>query len=100
MKKKKTSSAKLFLPSLEVSVDEQTGFIRAAYLRVRKGKVAETQEVSEGSAFADYSAKGLLLGVELLAPCKVNVLDRIAAHEPEPVKRFLRGGPPRELVHA
>lgn len=96
MKKKPAA----FIPALEVSIDEKTGLVRAAYLRVRKGKVEETQEVSEGSAFADYAADGLLLGVELLAPCKVKVLDRIAANEPEPVKRFLRGGPPRELVHA
>jgi hypothetical protein len=98
--KKKTAVTPAFVPSLEISVDEETGLIRAAYLRVRKGKVKETQEVSEGSAFADYGANGLLLGVELLAPCEVEVLDRIAAREPEPVKRFLRGGPPRELVHA
>jgi len=98
--KKKSTKPSAFFPSLEVSVDEKTGLIRAAYLRVRKGKVEETQEVSAGSAFADYGANGLLLGVELLAPCKVKVLDRIAAHEPEPVKRFLRGSPPRELVHA
>jgi hypothetical protein len=57
-----------FIPTLEVSIDETTGLIRAAYLRVRKGKVEETQELCEGSAFADYAADGLLLGVELLGP--------------------------------
>ncbi len=79
-------------------MDEQTGIVRAAYLRIRKGEVAETKEVSEGRAFADYDANGNLLGVELLAPCEVAVLNQISSHEPEPVRRFLMGSPPRELV--
>jgi len=89
-----------FLPSLELSVDETTGIVRAAYMRVRKGEVADTREVSEGRAFADYDDSGILLGIELLAPCSVEVLDQISAHEPEYIKRFLRGSPPRELVPA
>jgi hypothetical protein len=89
-----------FRPALELSVDEQTGHVRSAYLRIREGEVAQTKEVSEGRAFADYTEDGLLLGIELLAPCDLEVFDRIAAEEPEPVKQFLRGGPPRELVSA
>src|SRR5437870_3748254 len=87
-----------FLPSMELSIDEKTGIVRAAYMRARKGEVVDTREVSEGCAFADYDGVGMLLGIELLAPCSVAVLDQIAATEPEPVKRFLRGSPPRELV--
>jgi len=87
-----------FLPALQVSVNEETGGLRAAYLRVREGEVAETRELAEGRAFADYDAAGLLLGIELLAPCEVEVLDNLAAREPEPIRRFLRGGAPRELV--
>ena len=89
-----------FLPHLSVSVDETTGQIRAAYVRVREGTVFETREVIEGRAFADYTEDGWLLGVELLAPCAVQVLDELFEEEPEPVKRFLRGSPPRELVSA
>jgi uncharacterized protein YuzE len=89
-----------FLPALNVSVDEKTGHIRAAYLRLRAGEVSETQEVAEGRAFADYDASGLLLGVELLAPCELEVLDSLAAQEPEPIRQFLRSGPPRSLVSA
>jgi uncharacterized protein YuzE len=92
--------AAAFLPEVRLSVNEATGGIRAAYLRVRKGEVAETREVAEGRVFADYDANGTLLGIELLAPCEVAVLDSIAAQEPEPVRRFLHGGPPRELVQA
>lgn len=89
-----------FLLSQELSVDEQTGIVRAAYLRVRKGQVAETREVVEGRVFADYDANGTLLGIELLAPCNLEELTRIAAQEPEAVKRFLSGSAPRELVPA
>jgi uncharacterized protein YuzE len=89
-----------FLPELSVSVDEKTGIVRAAYVHVRKGAVEETREVAEGRAFADYDLNGLLLGIELLAPCEIAVLDKIAATEPEPVRRFLCGSPPRELVSA
>ena len=83
---------------LDVSFSEITGEPVAAYLRVREGRVAETREVSEGVAFADYAADGRLLGIELLAPCSLAVMDRLGENEAEPVRRFLRGGPPRELI--
>jgi len=87
-----------FHPKLEVSVDEATGTVRAAYLRIRSGQVHETREVSEGRAFADYDEQGSLLGIEILAPCTAAALHSIAQEEPEPVQRFIRGGPPKELV--
>lgn len=85
---------------LDVSFSSTTGQPVAAYLRVREGAVAVTKEVSEGVAFADYAADGHLLGVELLAPCSLAVVDQLGATETEPVRRFLRGGPPRELIVA
>ncbi|MBL8793929.1 MAG: DUF2283 domain-containing protein [Planctomycetia bacterium] len=87
-----------FNPKLDLSVDEHTGGIRAAYLRVRNGTVHETREVAEGRAFADYDAQGLLLGIELLGPCTAEEWDLLSAAEPEPVRRFLRGSPPRDLM--
>ena len=87
-----------FLPELSVSVDEKTGRVRAAYFRLHIGEVSDTREVAEGRAFADYDASGLLLGIELLAPCEIEELVNVAAAEPEPVRQFLRGSPPRELV--
>jgi uncharacterized protein YuzE len=85
---------------LEASVDERTGHMRAAYLRVRQGKVARTKEIKEGVVYADYDASGRLLGIELLGPCDVSVLDKIAEREPRPIKQFLANGAPRELVVA
>ena len=86
--------------ALKVSFSEKTGEPVAACLRVRDGKVVETREVSEGVAFADFADDGRLLGIELLAPCSLAVLDRLGEHESEPVRRFLRGGPPRDLIVA
>jgi len=82
----------------EVSYSETTGEPVAAYLRVREGKIAQTIEVVAGVAFADYSVEGLLMGIELLAPCGMEVLDRLAEQEPEPVRHFLREGARRPLV--
>lgn len=85
---------------LEVSFNDGTGQPVAAYLRIRKGDVAETREVQEGVAFADYDNTGVLLGIELLAPCRLAVLDDLSQTEPESVRRFLRGGLPCELIAA
>jgi hypothetical protein len=84
---------------MEASFDD-SGRTVATYLRVREGEVAETRELKEGLAYADYDGEGVLLGVELLGPCEVEVLDRIADQEPEPVQRFLKGSVPRGLVPA
>jgi hypothetical protein len=56
--------------------------------------------VSEGIAFADYGADGLLLGIELLAPCPADVLARVSEQEPEPVREFLRRGVRKEMIFA
>jgi hypothetical protein len=85
---------------LEASVDDKTGRLVAVYLRVREGSVATTKEVEPGVAYADYDAQGTLLGTELLGPCPAAVLDSLCQGEPEPVKRFLHGGVPRELIPA
>ena len=78
-------------------VNNETGEVLGAYFRVRKGFSAETREFASGAVFADYDRKGLLLGVEMLAPCRASILDKIAAPEPE-VKKFLKGSTPRQLV--
>ncbi len=85
---------------LEISYDETSGNPVAAYVRIREGKVSRTTELSAGVAFADYAADGLLLGVELLAPCGVEVLEGISEAETEPVRQFLRRGIRKEMIFA
>ena len=83
---------------LNLSIDEHTGAISAAYLRVREGNSAETRELSDGRALADYDEHGQLVGIEFLSSCEGTVVDKLAEAEPEPVRRFIRGAIPRELV--
>ena len=85
---------------LEVSYNETTGDPVAAYVRVREGAVAQTKEISPGVAFADYAADGLLLGIELLAPCPIDILERVSEKEPELVRQFLRRGVRKEMICA
>jgi hypothetical protein len=83
---------------LEASFDDQTGRTVAVYLRVRAGAVKETKEIKEGLVYADYDAQGLLLGIELLGPCEIDVLTGLADNEPEPVREFIKASPPCGLV--
>ena len=75
---------------------EFTGAVLATYFQVRRGKSAETREFAGGKAFADYSDKGHLLGIELLEPCRIGVLDQIAV-EP-PVRKFVRTAIPKKMM--
>ena len=83
----------------EIEVDEK-GTVVALYFYIRSGKAAETREFADGKALADYDRKGNLLGIELLGPCEVAILDKISRKEPAPVKKFLRGSIPRDMALA
>jgi len=84
---------------IDIETDDETGDILAVYFQIRKGKSAEVREFCDGKAFADYNNKGELLGIELLAPCRLNLLDRIVGSEPK-AKRFIKRTAPREMVPA
>jgi uncharacterized protein YuzE len=84
--------------AVSVEVDKHTGAVLAAYFQVRRGRSAETREFAGGKAFADYSDKGQLLGIELLEPCRIHVLDEIAVDPP--VKKFIRTTIPKKMVLA
>ena len=90
--------------AVEVTVEETTGKPISVYFQIRRGRVAETREFADGAAFADYDRTGALLGIELLVPCKVEIVDQLAAHEPpqlrQQTKRFMKKVGPRELIAA
>jgi len=65
--------SKQYAFSLQFDVEQDTGRILAAFFRLRAGKPARTREFGNGSAFAHYSVRGELLGIELLGPCKVTI---------------------------
>jgi Protein of unknown function (DUF2283) len=80
---------------LTLEVDRETGEVLAAYLLIREGTSARVREFAEGSIIADYDNKGELLGIELLGPFDVGVVDRIARREPKRVRNFLLQSVPR-----
>lgn len=81
---------------IRVETNDRTGEIMSVYWSIRKGKSATVKEFADGAAFADYSTNGKLLGIELLEPCSVAILDRIAVQEP--AKKFLRDSIPRSML--
>ena len=81
---------------VHVETHDQTGAVVAVYFQIRKGKVKTTKEYANGNAFADYDRRGQLLGIELLAPCRAAVLDRIAGQAS--TKRFLRNTVPSGML--
>lgn len=88
--------------AVSVETENETGAVLAVYFQVRKGRHDHTKQFQGGAAIADYDKHGYLLGVELLAPCTVRVVDELASEEPrivrDEVKRFMKRSGPRELV--
>jgi uncharacterized protein YuzE len=91
-------STNKFCFRVSVETRDQTGEMMAVYLQIRKGKTKTTKEYADGNVFADYDKHGQLLGIEMLAPCRASVLDKIAKAGPE--KRFIRGAVPRGMLVA
>lgn len=81
-----------------VQTDERSGRIMSAYLQFREGKAAKVVEYADGNAFANYNRKGELLGIELLGPCRLSVLEKVA--KTKEVRDFVRRVTPREMAVA
>lgn len=85
-----------------IETEDATGDVLAVYFQIRKGRYDHVKTFSDGAAIADYDKHGYLLGVELLAPCKVSIVDEVAEEETQfvrsSVKQFMRKSGPRELV--
>jgi hypothetical protein len=84
---------------VRISVDERTGAVLSVYLETQRGRSAQTKEYCDGAAFADYDRSGHLLGIELLAPCKLSVLNKIEGTEAD-IRDFVKRAAPREMVVA
>ncbi len=83
---------------IRIEANDRTGEIMSVYWNIRKGKSASIKEFANGAAFADYSKAGKLLGIELLEPCSIEVLDKIAAQKP--ARKFLKDSIPRAMLAA
>ena len=73
--------------SVSITTDESSGEPIAVYFYIREGRVHQTREFADGAAMADYNKLGELLGIELLAPCNVSILDQLAVNEPATVRK-------------
>jgi hypothetical protein len=88
--------------AVRVQAHPCTGKPLAACFHIQKGKAAEVRELADGTVLANYDRKGALLGVELLAPCKLSVLRKVSSEAPElireAVKRLLTECAPVKLL--
>ena len=75
------------------------GRLRAAYVHVRKAKVARTKEVVEDTLLADYDSRGRLVGIEILGPVKIHVLVQLVDDKDRAAfRRFARENIPESLL--
>ncbi len=81
---------------LSVETEDHTGELIAVYFQIRKGRVRTTKEYVDGLVFADYDKNKKLLGIEMLGPCKITVLDKIAQNER--VRKFVKKSIPRGML--
>ena len=82
--------------ALSVETEDETGRVLAVYFQIRKGKSVRVKEFADGAAFADFDSRNRLLGIELLAPCKISLLESIAK-QPK-AKRFVRDSVPAGML--
>ena len=84
---------------LSVEVDDKDGRVIAVFFRVREGRPARAREFANGAAFAHYNNRGELLGIELLSPCQITVLDKIVGKD-SAVRKFVRNTIPNAMLAA
>ena len=83
--------------SVHVTSEIRTGRLVAVHLRIRKGRSAQTREFARGAVFADYDRRGRLVSVEVLGPCRLEVLEKIAAADVM-TRRFICDSMPRKML--
>lgn len=75
------------------------GRIRAAYVNLGNAGVARTKGIVDDTLLADYDARGRLVGIEILAPVKMQVLIRLIDKEHRAAfRRFAKESIPERLL--
>jgi uncharacterized protein YuzE len=84
----------------EVSISSRDdGTVQAAYISLSDAKVAKTKPIIEDILLADYSARGTLVGIEILAPVKVaDLVKLVDKSKRERFRRFITRATPQDLV--
>ncbi|MGO9115764.1 MAG: DUF2283 domain-containing protein [Thermoguttaceae bacterium] len=81
---------------VNIETEGETGEVLAVYIQFREGKSAKVKEYEDGKVFADYDKHGTLIGIEILAPCRAEVLYKIAM--PARARRFVRDTVPKRML--
>jgi hypothetical protein len=72
-------------------VDREDGEILSAYITVRNRKVKRTIEVVPDKANVDLGWHNEVVGIELLGPCSVNVIEKIAKdYKDQPLRKIAK----------
>jgi uncharacterized protein YuzE len=75
------------------------GRLRAAYIHVRKAKVARTKEVVADTLLADYDSRDRLVGIEILGPVSIQVLTELVDDKDRAAfERFAEESIPESLL--
>lgn len=77
--------------------------VQAVYIQLRAGRATDVREHADGAAFSNYDSNGDLLGIELLAPCKVELLNRLTRKLPQgpsraQARQLIRKGVPGGML--
>ncbi|MCH7592250.1 MAG: DUF2283 domain-containing protein [Planctomycetes bacterium] len=86
----------------EMSISARNdGTVEAVYILVRGNKVARTKEIIEDILLADYDSRGQLVGIEILAPVRIQrITPLVEQPRRRPFSKFVRERAPADLVLA
>lgn len=77
------------------------GSLKAAYVRLRDGKVCRTVEIEPDLLLCDYDRNDNLIGIEILGPVALSqVAQQVSSAIRWPFKRFMSHMAPAELIVA
>ncbi|MBI2192633.1 MAG: DUF2283 domain-containing protein [Planctomycetes bacterium] len=76
------------------------GTIDAIYIRLSNDKIARTKEIDRDALLADYNAKGKIVGIEILAPVKIEEVVKLVDPAKRPHLRNFVGQTSRHMVVA
>ena len=86
----------------EISISgNKDGKIEAAYIKLKNGDVARTNNVIKNILLTDCDACGDVLGIEILGPVKISsVINIVDMPLRRPLRRFFSRAAPRDLVRS
>lgn len=92
-------ASEVFSIDLKISA-RPDGSVRAAYLRIKDGKIGRTREVLRNRLLVDEHANGSVLGIEVLGPVSVQAVARLVPREQgrDIITEFAKAAMPKDLI--